>query len=141
MTAPGTILVVEDEPVVARRIKRLTEAIFAPKKPLILVANTFEEAEKIIGSKTVDVMLLDLNLSGDDGFDLLSLSVSLAPQTIVISAQTNRAVKAFELGVLDFCSETLHKRTAGKSLPKTNQLPTPGSKENPFSFLSNREAG
>jgi two-component system response regulator LytT len=46
--------------------------------------------------------LLDLNLSGNDGYDVLKKAVSMPFFTIIVSAHTERAVKAFEFGVIDF---------------------------------------
>src|SRR3546814_13063742 len=49
-----------------------------------------------------DVRLLDLNLHGRDGFDLLKRAVAGSFDTIVVSANTDRALEAFEYGVVDF---------------------------------------
>jgi DNA-binding LytR/AlgR family response regulator len=46
--------------------------------------------------------LLDLNLNGEDGFDILKNFVVRSFQTIIISAYTDKAITAFNYGVLDF---------------------------------------
>ncbi|MBK7227614.1 MAG: hypothetical protein IPH97_01775 [Ignavibacteriales bacterium] len=43
-----------------------------------------------------------MNLNAKDGFELLKQVVSQSFHTIVISANINRAIEAFEYGVLDF---------------------------------------
>ena len=51
---------------------------------------------------TIDVLLLDLNLHGKDGFELLKTAVAHSFHTIVVSAYRDRAIEAFEYGVIDF---------------------------------------
>lgn len=53
-------------------------------------------------AQPIDLLLLDLNLRGQAGFDLLANSVAGSFHTIVVSAYTERALDAFAYGVLDF---------------------------------------
>ncbi len=99
------VLVVEDEPVVGRRIARLTREIFGAELELIGVCRNLLDAEEILDRASIDVLLLDLNLFGRDGFDLLRRAVSRSFQTIVISANANRAIEAFDYGVLDYIAK------------------------------------
>ena len=46
--------------------------------------------------------MLDLNLKGKSGYDLLKYAASLPFHTIIISAYTDKAITAFEYGVIDF---------------------------------------
>jgi DNA-binding LytR/AlgR family response regulator len=99
---PLRVIIVEDEAVIARRVARLTSEILGPQAGEIVVASHVAEARRRIDADAFDLMLLDLNLSGDDGFDLLRDASSRAFDTIVISAHTARAIEAFEYGVRDF---------------------------------------
>jgi two-component system response regulator LytT len=103
------VLVVEDEPVVARRIARLTREILGDRLESISVWSTFSEAEEALGRSPVDVLLLDLDLSGRNGFDLLPRAVAGPCQTIVISANTSRAIEAFEHGVVDYIAKPFNR--------------------------------
>ena len=96
------VLIVEDYPQVAKRVQRLTREILGERLSSMKHIEQFSQAEEHLSRFPVDVLLLDLNLGGDDGFDLLKRAVAGAFQTIVISAQTERALEAFEYGVLDF---------------------------------------
>lgn len=96
------ILIVEDELLVAQRVERLSRAILAEKLDAVHIATTFDEAGADLGRHPVDLLLLDLNLDGRDGMDLLLASVAAAFQTIIISANTEHAWRAFEHGVNDF---------------------------------------
>jgi DNA-binding LytR/AlgR family response regulator len=96
------ILIVEDELLVAQRVERLSRAILADKLEEVRIATTFDEAGTDLGRHRVDLLLLDLNLNGRNGMDLLLASVAAAFQTIIISANTEHAWRAFEHGVIDF---------------------------------------
>ncbi len=103
------VLVVEDEPVVARRIERLTREIVGDRLRTIGICRSLAEAEEVLDKAPVDVLLLDLNLSGRDGFELLRRAVAGSFQTIVISANTDRAIEAFEYGVFDYVSKPFNR--------------------------------
>lgn len=96
------ILIVEDERPTAEDIKFLVEQILNKEITSIHIETTFDSAMFYLKEKPIDVLLLDLNLNAKDGFQLLRQVVSRSFHTIVISANTNRAIEAFEYGVLDF---------------------------------------
>jgi two-component system response regulator LytT len=95
------LIIVEDEPVIARRLARLAKEI-VPTLGHIELAPDFEAAKAAIDARTGSVVLLDLNLHGRDGFELLRRGLANGWRTIVVSAHTERAIEAFELGVIDF---------------------------------------
>jgi len=95
------ITIVEDEKVAARRLKRIIESAF-PEGAIITIYTTYEEALEHLQETPPDLVMLDLNLDGDDGFTILQSLPEQSFQTIVVSANTDRAIEAFELGVLDF---------------------------------------
>lgn len=94
------IVIVEDEPVVARRLLRLVRDILP--SAVVRVAHALGEARSALSSCAPDVLLLDLNLRDEDGFGLLREAMASPAETIVVSANEERAVEAFELGVADF---------------------------------------
>ncbi|MEQ8712308.1 MAG: LytTR family DNA-binding domain-containing protein [Cyclobacteriaceae bacterium] len=96
------ILIVEDESRIAKRIERMTRYIFGNSLQSLKHINTLSEALTFIENNSLDLVLLDLNLNGDDGFDLLSTAVAESFHTIIISANKDQALAAFEYGVLDF---------------------------------------
>lgn len=98
------ILVVEDETVVARRLLRMLAEILGDHASLTH-RRTLDEAMDWLRGHPVDALFLDLNLAGKNGFDILAEAVAGPQQTIVVSANTERAVEAFEYGVLDFVAK------------------------------------
>lgn len=96
------ILIVEDERPTAEDIKLLVGQILKNEITSLHIETTLNNAVFYIKENPIDLLLLDLNLNSKDGFQLLKEAVSLSFHTIVISANIDRAIEAFEYGVLDF---------------------------------------
>jgi len=111
------ILIVEDEAIVARRIQRLL-------KELLLVPftvqhkDTLDDAQDYLAQHSIDLLLLDLNLYGSDGFEVLMGLLAQSFHTIVISANCDRAIEAFEYGVLDFVAKPFSQQRLAKALDR-----------------------
>ena len=103
------ILIVEDESRIAKRIERMTRDIYGDALQSLKHINNLPEALKFIEDSTLDLVLLDLNLNGENGFDLLTTVVSESFHTIVISAYKDQAITAFEYGVLDFVPKPFNR--------------------------------
>ncbi len=99
------ILIVEDEKPIARYIERMCRQIAGDKIGSIHIIHNLDYAGIYLAEKKIDLCLLDLNLNGKDGYNLLKLAAAESFQTIVISANTDRAIEAFEYGVLDFIAK------------------------------------
>ena len=95
------IRIIEDEARIAKRIERMTRDFFN-KEVQILLCDSLENGLSAIETDTIDLLLLDLNLNGENGFDILQTVVARSFQTIIISAYTDKAITAFNYGVLDF---------------------------------------
>jgi two-component system response regulator LytT len=66
----------------------------------------------------VDLLLLDLNLSGRNGFELLHRAVAGAFHTVVISANTDRAIEAFDYGVVDFVPKPFSRERLARAFER-----------------------
>ena len=113
------ILIVEDESRIAKRIERMTRDIFGDTLQSLKCINTLHEALPFIENNSLDLVLLDLNLNGDNGFDLLTTAVSKSFHTIVISAYRDQAITAFEYGVLDFVPKPFNRERLEQALHRT----------------------
>jgi len=96
------ILIIEDEARIAKRIERMTRDFFGEKLQAVTACESAAEGIAFIQNSVVDVVLLDLNLNGEDGFELLKKITAESFHTIIVSAYTEKAITAFEIGVLDF---------------------------------------
>lgn len=117
------ILIIEDEPIIARRIKRLLNQLIGDQVDEILIAHGVESGLEILGKTTIDLLFLDLNLNGEDGFRVLETFVAYAFHTIIISAYREKAIEAFEYGVLDFVPKPFNAERLRKALQRLDATP------------------
>lgn len=103
------ILIVEDELPIAEDIQFLVSSILKERITSIRIETTLDSALFYLKEKPIDLLLLDLNLNSRDGFKILKELVSKSFHTIIISANTDRALEAFEYGVLDFIPKPYNK--------------------------------
>ncbi|HMB69577.1 MAG TPA: LytTR family DNA-binding domain-containing protein, partial [bacterium] len=99
------VLIVEDERPIASYIEALTRECLGSRLSTVHQCHELERAAEHLATRAVDVCLLDLNLNGEDGYRLLTEAAAGSFHTIVISANTDRAVEAFRYGVVDFVSK------------------------------------
>lgn len=112
------ILIVEDEPVIARRLDRMLHAVWDDRITHVETVHRLEEARAYLSQSPIDLLFLDLNLYGQDGFDLLTWSVSGSFHTVIVSAHTDQALRAFEHGVFDFIGKPFNESRLRKTLDR-----------------------
>src|SRR4051812_25011924 len=132
------ILIAEDESVTARRLERMILEILGEKAESLAVKESLADAEEYLFAKPIDLLFLDLNLHGEDGYSLLKLAAAGSFQTIVVSANTDRAVEAFQYGVLDFVPKPFDAERLRKALDRAR---THGQSQAPARYLSVRKHG
>ncbi|MFT4928131.1 MAG: two-component system response regulator LytT [Phenylobacterium sp.] len=121
------ILCVEDERVIARHIEALVGQILANQDYHFSYAQDLDDAETILQTRDIDLVLLDLNLHGQSGFTLLSRVVAQSFSTVIISANTQEALKAFEYGVLDFVAKPFDLARLTQAIERVQQNRTAGA--------------
>mgnify|MGYP000335798837 FL=1 len=112
------ILIIEDEPLIADHIEYYVRSFFKDSLHKLKQCHSIESAKFELFESPYDLVLLDLNLNGKDGFDILHLAVSGSFQTIIITAHKAEAVRAFEYGVLDFITKPFNEQRFFKSLQR-----------------------
>jgi DNA-binding LytR/AlgR family response regulator len=112
------ILIVEDEPPIADDIERCTRALLGERVRSIDVVYTLAEARQRLRNRAIDLCLLDLNLSGADGFDLLKQVLAMPQQIIIVSAHAEKAITAFEYGVIDFVAKPFTRERLQKAFDR-----------------------
>ena len=111
------ILIVEDEPLVRQRLLRLCAELAGTRSRFDAVAD-LESAGDRLQRTIYDGLLLDLSLAGEDGFELLRRAVCGRYHCIVVSAHRERALQAFEHGVLDFVPKPFSRERLGQALER-----------------------
>lgn len=112
------ILIVEDEAPAARRLERLVRAELGERVESVKLQAGLTASEYYLLDHPIDLLFLDLDLGGEDGFELLKLAVAGSFQTIVVSANTDRALEAFEYGVLDFVPKPVEPTRLARALER-----------------------
>ncbi len=136
------ILIVEDERIAARRLERLTREILGAQAGQVTCLERLEESEQFLERHDIDVLLLDLNLNGRDGFGLLDRVTAAPFQTIVVSANTDEALRAFEHGVLDFVPKPFERERLAQALGRLSGAPAEaGERGGGVKYLSVKRSG
>lgn len=100
VTAPLRVLIVDDEATARRRMRRMLSEIEG-----VEVVGEREGAEAMLATledDDVDVVLLDVQMSGMSGLDARALIPEDGPYVIFSTAHPEHAVRAFELGAVDY---------------------------------------
>lgn len=116
------ILIAEDEAPAARRLERLVADILGSRVNKVVIAPTVEAARRSLAATRFDVLLLDLDLNGVDGFSLLSTSQD-APRIIVVSGRADRAIDAFDHAVVDFVTKPVSTPRLALALDRAMEKP------------------
>lgn len=103
------VIIVEDEPAILQRLERQITELLGGELDKLHTFNTLDDAQDYISHQSIDVLFLDLNLRGKDGFSMLSTLTASSFHTIIISANADKAIEAFEYGVLDFIAKPFTK--------------------------------
>jgi len=104
------VLIVEDEAPAARRLRRLVAKELAIEPDSIVIIDNLDSACEYLAETSVELLLLDLDLSGCDGFKALRVVQTNRPATVIVSANLDRAIEAFDHDVVDFVA----KKTKGE---------------------------
>lgn len=135
------ILIIEDEQVIAKRLLRMTKAYFGKELDLIDHCDSLANGLNYIEQNKIDLLLLDLNLNGENGFDVLQNVLSRSFHTIIVSAYKDKAIEAFEYGVLDFVPKPFSQQRLNQALSRTVQDSPPELKNQGIKFLSIVKSG
>lgn len=94
-------LIVDDEPLARERVKNLV--LQQPDLELVGECGDGEEALEAIHRHKPDLVFLDIQMPGMDGFELVSaLDSDVLPAIIFVTAYDQFAIKAFEVHAIDY---------------------------------------
>lgn len=123
MTSDRTfrIVIAEDEPLARERIRRLLPA----GEGFQIVAETGDGAEAVtlVRRHQPDVLLLDVQLSGIDGFEVMAtLELARPTSVIILTAHRKHAVRAFEAGAIDYLLKPVSRERLHSALLRARAL-------------------
>lgn len=102
------VLIVDDEPLARRRLVRML-------KPYGWIAEAREaanidQAARQIAEFRPDILLLDIQMPGGTGFDLLDRLRDSAPAIIFVTAYNDYAIEAFRKNAIDYLVKPVEDR-------------------------------
>jgi two-component system, LytTR family, response regulator len=111
--------VLDDEPLAVRRLRRMLEE--TGRVEVAGSATDPLEAVEWLAANRVDVLFLDIQMPGMDGFEALSM---LNPQPLVVftTAYDEYALKAFEVNSIDYLLKPIEERHLARALDKIERL-------------------
>lgn len=103
---PLTTLIVDDEELARRGLRARLERI--PRVEIMGEATSGREAVDMIRSASPDLVFLDIQMPGLDGFDVVeAIGADAMPSVIFVTAYDEHALRAFEVHALDYLLKPL----------------------------------
>ena len=147
---PLKILIIENDPLVARNIESSCRSVIGSKIESVQIIKTLKNAYTYLLKHPIDLCILDPDPNGKKGFRLLDRAVSGSFQTIIISGYSDLAIEAFKYDVLDFIPKPLDEERLRLAFNKytfrlqnselaTKCLPVRRGKENYLVFVNDIE--
>jgi two-component system LytT family response regulator len=106
-------LIIDDERSARNEVRRMLQAY--PEVEIAGEASNAEEAGRLVASICPDLLLLDIQMPGRSGFDLLE-SLEEVPMVIFITAFDQYAVKAFEVSAIDYLMKPIRDERFAKAM-------------------------
>lgn len=111
-------MIIDDDEMSRRTLDRLVSQ--TEDLELADTCNNAIEAMSILHSKKVDLLLLDIEMPGISGPQLLK-TIKKPPMVIVVTSNKEYALQAFELNVIDFLIKPVTKERFLKSIDKARE--------------------
>jgi two-component system LytT family response regulator len=118
-TAPLRAYLVDDEPLAIERLERL----LANAGGVSIVGSAINPAEALefLNSESVDVLFLDIQMPGMNGFELLS-RLDEQPFVIFTTAYDQYALRAFEVNSIDYLVKPIELEQLTRALKKLDRV-------------------
>jgi two-component system LytT family response regulator len=110
------VLIVDDEAIGRRRIRRLLAA--HGDVQVVAECATGRDAITMLRVHAVDVVFLDIQMPGQDGFDVVRELPSPAPRIVFVTAFSEFALDAFEVEAADYLVKPVSAERLGKTLER-----------------------
>ena len=122
-----TALIVEDEGPSRRKILKMLDGE-SDRVQVVGEASNGIEGSKLANKLKPDVIFLDIQMPGMNGFELLK-SLDYAPQVVFTTAYQEYAIRAFEENAVDYLLKPIEGERLGKCIDRLVESPTKVSVE------------
>jgi DNA-binding LytR/AlgR family response regulator len=125
MEVPLRVLIVDDEPLARSRLRRLLGDVGGVD--VVGEAGSAAQARQLVALATPDLLLLDIQMPGEDGFALLR-SLDPRPAVVFVTAFDHYAVRAFEENAVDYLLKPFRRERLAVALARARQdMAKPGA--------------
>jgi two-component system LytT family response regulator len=128
---PLSAYLVDDEPLAIERLTRLLATF--PSLHIVGSANDPAQALEYLLRTSIDVLFLDIQMPGMNGFELLS-RLPAQPFVVFTTAYDQYALRAFEVNSIDYLLKPIEPEQLQRAVGKLNRLqpvPKPDWQRNP----------
>jgi len=108
-------IIVEDSRLARNELKELVKK--HPELNIIGEAENVDDAYELITRERPDMIFLDINMPGKDGFDLLEM-LDDVPITVFTTAFDEYAIKSFEYNALDYLLKPINQNRFADAINK-----------------------
>ncbi len=117
------LIIVDDEPLAREGVmQHLQKEILAGTVEVLAQCENGEQAVECIRRLSPDLVLLDINMPGLSGFDVVQrIGVQAMPMTIFLTAYDHFAVDAFRINALDYLLKPINARLFAESLGRARE--------------------
>lgn len=112
-------LIIDDERLARQELRRLLAA--HPEVEVVGEAAHAEAARAALAAHAPDLLLLDVQMPGETGFDLLA-TLDAVPHVIFTTAYDAYALRAFEVSALDYLVKPIEPARLARALAKVARL-------------------
>ena len=109
------VLIVEDSRLARNELKTLLKEHDEIK--IIGEAASPDKAVEFLENNEVDLLFLDINMPGKNGFELLEM-LEITPYVIFTTAYDEYAIKSFEYNALDYLLKPINRERLGQAIEK-----------------------
>jgi|WetSurMetagenome_2_1015567.scaffolds.fasta_scaffold13204_3 two-component system, LytTR family, response regulator LytT len=116
------VLIVDDEAPARRDLKRILGTIAGVE--IAGEAGDGHEAVKLIRKLGPDVVLLDIQMPGLDGFQVVSRIADMesAPSIVFVTAYDEHAIKAFEVHAVDYLLKPVEEKRLAQAIERARRI-------------------
>lgn len=108
-------MIVDDEPLARLRLRQLLAEF--PQLMVAGEAGSLAEARRLLDCRPIDLVFLDIDLFGEDGFNLLP-DLPSATRVIFVTAYNSFAIRAFEVNALDYLLKPVEAGRLAESISR-----------------------
>jgi len=112
------VCIIDDEPIACRKIQGLLKD--HPEIEVIQICKNGEEAAAAVRTLAPDLIFLDVQMPGMDGFEVLESlkQIKNMPYVVFVTAYDHYAVRAFEVHALDYLLKPFDKTRFNQALKR-----------------------